>query len=108
VDDWQQRGLATELLGRLFVRARQEGIRRFTALVAEDNEAVGGLLRGLGATVRVTEHAAGAVSYEITPATESPGGELQHLLRAVARGELTVPAAIRDALAILVPPRLHG
>jgi GNAT superfamily N-acetyltransferase len=34
VDDWQRRGLGTELLNRLSDRARKEGIGRFTALVA--------------------------------------------------------------------------
>jgi RimJ/RimL family protein N-acetyltransferase len=49
VDDWQGRGLGTELLARLSARARQEGIRRFTALVTVDNSAVLGLLRNTGA-----------------------------------------------------------
>lgn len=107
VDDWQKRGLASELLSRLFVRAREEGIRHFTALVAEENEAVAGLLHSLGAEVRVVEHDAGAISYVITPAPEGRGAELQHLLRAFGRGELTVPIAIREAMARLVPERFH-
>ena len=41
VDDWQGRGLGTELLAQLSGRAR-EGIRRFTALVAADNPAMAG------------------------------------------------------------------
>ena len=108
VDDWQRRGLGTELLSRLFVRAREEGIHRFTALVDEDNQAVSALLKGLGGQIRAVEHEAGAVTYEITPAPESLGAELQHVLRAFGRGELTVPAAIRDALARLVPERFRG
>ena len=51
VDDWQGRGLGTELLSRLSDRARQAGIRRFTALVAADNAAMAGLLRKLGASL---------------------------------------------------------
>src|SRR5438132_13388115 len=35
-DDWQRRGLGTILLDRLADRARQEGIQRFTALMAGD------------------------------------------------------------------------
>ena len=48
VDDWQGRGLGTELLTRLSDRACQEGIRRFTAAVAADNAAMAGLLRNFG------------------------------------------------------------
>ena len=32
IDDWQGRGLGTELLAQLSNRARSEGVRRFTAL----------------------------------------------------------------------------
>jgi RimJ/RimL family protein N-acetyltransferase len=49
IDAWQGRGLGTELLTRLADRAREEGIRRFTALVVADNTAVLGLLRRAGA-----------------------------------------------------------
>ena len=48
IDDWQGRGLGTELLARLSERACQEGIRRFTAAVAADNAAMAGLLRNFG------------------------------------------------------------
>ena len=37
VDDWQGRGVATALLERLVVRAREEGIEHFVALVLPDN-----------------------------------------------------------------------
>ena len=49
VDDWQGRGLATELLTQLAGRARSEGIHRLTALVAADNAAVAGLAQAMGA-----------------------------------------------------------
>ena len=64
VDDWQGRGLGTELMALLSDRARQEGIRRFTALTADGNVAVAGLLRNMGAE-RVG-HGPGTVEYEIT------------------------------------------
>jgi RimJ/RimL family protein N-acetyltransferase len=64
VDDWQGRGLGTELLARLSERARAAGIRRFTALVAEDNAAMAGVLRKLCAD-RVGR-GRGAADYEIT------------------------------------------
>ena len=63
VDDGQGRGLGTELLARLSDRACQEGIGRFTALVAADNAAVAGLLRNSGAGL--VRRGSGTVEYEI-------------------------------------------
>jgi GNAT superfamily N-acetyltransferase len=45
IDGWQGRGLGTELVAHLSERARSEGIRRLTALVGADNQAMTGLLR---------------------------------------------------------------
>ena len=63
VDDWQGRGLGAELLARLSDRARSEGICRFTALVAEDNRAMAGLLRTMSASLTGRSH--GTAEYEI-------------------------------------------
>ena len=72
VDEWQGRGLGTELLAQLSERAREEGIRRFTALVAADNVAVAGLARSVGAKLVRREPA--AVVYEVPLAPrEEPG-----------------------------------
>ena len=74
VDDWQGRGLGAELLSQLSDRARQEGIRRFTALVAADNAAVAGLLRNMSA--KLIRYGRGTVDYEIAltpPEEHSPG-----------------------------------
>ena len=64
VDDWQGRGLGTELLTRLSRRARSEGIHRFTALVAADNTAMARLLRNMSASL--VGRGPGTVEYEIT------------------------------------------
>jgi RimJ/RimL family protein N-acetyltransferase len=64
VDDWQGRGLSTELLAALSDRARQEGIRRFTVLADAGNGAVAALLRDAGA--RLVRRGRGTVEYEIT------------------------------------------
>ena len=64
VDDWQGRGLGTELVTRLSGRARHEGIHRFTALVAEDNMAVARMLRNTSASL--AGRGPGTVEYEIT------------------------------------------
>ena len=63
IDDWQGRGLGTELLTRLSDRARPEGIRRFTAAVAADNAAMAGLLRNRGADLVGREF--GTLEYEV-------------------------------------------
>ncbi len=63
VDDWQGRGLGTELLARLSDRACQEGIHRFTAVVAADNAAANGLLRNSGANL--IHRGRGIVEYEL-------------------------------------------
>jgi hypothetical protein len=70
IDDWQHRGLGTELLAELSDRARQEGIRRFTALVAADNTAVAGLLQNMSA--ELVRCGPGTVEYEValTPQEE--------------------------------------
>jgi RimJ/RimL family protein N-acetyltransferase len=64
VDEWQGRGLGTELLARLSDRAREENIRRFTALVAAENVAVGGLLRN--ACARLVGRESDTLEYEIS------------------------------------------
>jgi RimJ/RimL family protein N-acetyltransferase len=63
VDDWQGRGLGTELLARLSERACQEGICRFTALIAPDNAAMAGLLRSFGGGLVRRDY--GTLEYEI-------------------------------------------
>jgi len=68
-DDWQGRGLGTELLAQLSGRARQAGICRFTATVSADNVAMAALLWRMGAELTGRGH--GTVEYEI--ALESAG-----------------------------------
>ena len=76
VDDWQGRGLGTELVAQLSDRARSEGIRRFTALVSADNIAVARLLRNISA--ELIRYGPGTVEYEIAlapPDLRCPPGE---------------------------------
>jgi RimJ/RimL family protein N-acetyltransferase len=63
VDEWQGRGLGTELVAQLSDRARQAGISRFTGMVAQDNRAIAALLRNLSA--QQVGRGPGTVTYEI-------------------------------------------
>jgi RimJ/RimL family protein N-acetyltransferase len=108
VDDWQRRGLGTELLSRLADRARQEGIHRFTALVAADNEAVTGLLQDGGLGVRITRSDVDTVEYEITLPSGGLGEGLQELLRAFGRRQFRLPASLQDIPAAPTPEGLTG
>lgn len=83
VDDWQRRGLGTVLMARLAARAVDEGIARFTALVAEDNVAVIAMLRRMWADVELVACEPGTLEYEITLRRFSPVG-----LTPVRRGGL--------------------
>jgi GNAT superfamily N-acetyltransferase len=65
VDDWHGLGVGTQLVDRLVVRARAEGITRFTALMAADNKQARRLL-DKGGAVRVIGRDAGTVLYEVS------------------------------------------
>lgn len=80
------------LLARLTNRAPSEGIRRFTALVAVDNQAVFALLRSLPGDLDLVGHGHGALEYKISllgrkrrrrwlPAGRPRRGEPRGLLR---------------------------
>ena len=75
VDEWHGRGLGTELVAQLSERAREEGIRRFTALVAADNVAVAGLARSVGA--ELVRRELGTVVYEVPLAPREEAGYIE-------------------------------
>jgi RimJ/RimL family protein N-acetyltransferase len=86
-DDWQGQGIGSELLHRLTERARDEGIRRFSGSILEENRPIRELMSELGA-VRVTDRAAGAIEVEVDLPEEGIGAALRESLRAAARGLL--------------------
>lgn len=99
VDEWQGRGLATVLLSDLTERARQNGLRRYTALVSKDNEVVLDVLDRLGA-VRFGETANGEIEYGIDFPAEGIGDRLRGALGAAAAGQLDLLAGLVRRLAV--------
>ena len=89
-DDWQGRGVATQLLDRLVERAHEEGVKRFTALVLAENADA---LRLLGRLGDVEEHRVGSqVELDVAlPAPPERSAQIKLLLEAAARG-LLIPA----------------
>jgi GNAT superfamily N-acetyltransferase len=86
-DDWHRRGVGTALLHRLTERAREEGIRRFSASILEENRPMLELADELG-DVEVRERSGGAVEIEIELPDEGIGAALAAALRAAGRGLL--------------------
>ena len=82
------------MLARLSDRGRQEGIRRFIALVAYDNAVVASLLRNVGADLVRREP--GTAEYEISLA---PGGEHYHADRSGSTTTSAQSLAIPNVIA---------
>ena len=86
VDGWQGRGLGRALLSRLAARAREEGVREFTATLLTDNRAMLRLFRDLGA-LRVVRRNGPVQEIDVTLPL---GGDcMDEALRAAARGDVT-------------------
>jgi hypothetical protein len=92
VDHWQGRGVATALLDRLVIRAREEGITHFLAVVLSDNRGAIEMFDSFappGSARRRT--ASGHVELVIElpePGTPTSESKLGRTLRAAARGLL--------------------
>jgi RimJ/RimL family protein N-acetyltransferase len=87
-DEWQGRGVATELLDRLVERAHAEGIERFTAIVLAENAEALRLLERLGDTVRQSYGPQVELEIELPPPPER-AARLRLILSGAARGLLT-------------------
>ena len=83
-DEWQRRGVGTQLLHRLARRARRLGIETFTAICLENNKEMLQLFRELGAT---TTHSSGSthdLEVEVALPADSPAHVLRAALKAAA------------------------
>jgi GNAT superfamily N-acetyltransferase len=98
IDDWQGRGLGTLLLELLAVRAREEGIDRFTALMLASNDEMMELLQSLG-PVRVMDREVGTVEVEAPLPAGGLSPELRGLLKLTAETDTAVPLASSPASA---------
>jgi GNAT superfamily N-acetyltransferase len=87
IDPWQDRGVGTALLEALAARAREEGVKRFTASVLASNSPMLELLRQFGDTT-VVDRAAGVVELQIELRDAGIPHGLAHTIRSAARGEL--------------------
>ena len=65
VDEWQSRGLGTQLLSALIDEARSRGITTFTADVLWENDTVLGPLRALGASVEPAEPGIASIAFTL-------------------------------------------
>lgn len=108
VDAWQRRGIGRLLLTELTARAREEGIRRFTALVAADNRSMRRLLERLDAPVQRIRPLGEAAEYEIEIESKGLGSRLHDALRAAGEGHWRLPPRLWEALRALVPVQLRA
>lgn len=103
IDDWQGRGLGTLLLELLSARAREEGIRCFSALILAANEEIMDLLTRLD-HLHVVERGLGTVEVEAEIPDLGVPPEIKRLLRIAARRDLLLPVGAESPAA----PRLPG
>jgi GNAT superfamily N-acetyltransferase len=90
VDEWQGRGVGTLLLEVICGRAREEGIKTFTALMLATNQEMMDVFRGLG-PVRIVDQDTGTVEIEMPIPTIGVPPALKKLLQVSARREVIVP-----------------
>lgn len=91
-DDWQGRGLGRALLKRLASRAREEGVRQFSALVKVENPAAVELLRGLGPSELNRRGDEYWLLIDLPP--RGVGTKLNRTLRAAAAGTLSLADSV--------------
>lgn len=92
IDDWQGRGLGTALCNLIAERAREEGVRRFTALLLADNQQMLDVLASLG-PAEVVSRDAGTIEVAVAIPEAGIGDHMAGVLRVAAGGtvELATP-----------------
>jgi GNAT superfamily N-acetyltransferase len=92
IDDWHGRGLGTALCNLIAERAREEGIRRFTALLLAENRQMLDVLASLG-PAKVISRDTGTVEVAVDIPEVGIGEHMAGVLRVAAGGtvELMTP-----------------
>ena len=90
VDEWQGRGVGTLLLEVICGRARQEGVKTFTALMLATNQDMMDVFQALG-PVRIVDQDTGTVEIEMPIPTLGVPPALKKLVQVSARHEVVVP-----------------
>ena len=103
VDDWQGRGIGSELVAAINARAREEGILRYHAIVSTDNVQVIEALERHGAVRRDEADEPGTVHFEVDVPGEGVGAGLAAGLNAAARGQLRLAGAAAEWLLTRLP-----
>lgn len=86
-DDWQGRGIGTQLLLALVEDARAAGIRTFVAEVLWDNQVMLDPLRRLGADIAASEPGVARVEVDLPDAQTFGESALRQMLHTAARHE---------------------
>jgi GNAT superfamily N-acetyltransferase len=108
IDEYQGRGLGTLLLDALGAVALEHGIRRFSGLALERNEAIRDVLGAVGGRVRFDSPGLVRVEVDLPSTSERlKGTPLYDVFRAVARGDGPIfsPSRIDTGPASGPPPR---
>lgn len=105
-DDRQGAGLGTLLLDVISARARDEGVRTFTAIMLAENQEMRDLFERLG-LVRTVDQDRGVIEVEVKIPAVGLAPELKTLLGVAARGDLALPATTGHGSAE-DPPRRGG
>jgi len=106
IDDWQGRGVGTLLLEVICGRAREEGIRTFTAVLLATNQEMMDVFRALG-PVRIVDHETGTVEIEMPIPTIGVPAALKKLVQVSACREIIVPIDNRHVSDRAVSRRGH-
>ena len=93
LDDWQGRGIGSELVSAINGRAREEGIERYRAVVSIDNVQVIEALERHGA-VKEDADEPGMLDFEAPVPGSGVGPGLAAGLRAAALGQLRLASAV--------------